>query len=125
MPRKICVTGGCDDLAIAGRSHCPDHWEQRQARIAESKAQAQRGEDAQAHRRLYASAAWKKAAKGFLAKHPLCADCAGLGLVVPASEVDHIDPHKGDRAKFWSRANWQPLCKPCHSRKTAREVFHR
>nr|WP_292832122.1 HNH endonuclease signature motif containing protein [Mesorhizobium sp.] len=20
---------------------------------------------------------------------------------------------------FWDRSNWQPLCKPCHDRKTA------
>jgi 5-methylcytosine-specific restriction enzyme A len=39
--------------------------------------------------------------------------------------VDHITPHKGDRQMFWDRSNWQSLCHRCHSRKTAREVFHR
>ena len=38
-----------------------------------------------------------------------------------AREVDHIEPHKGDDTLFWDQDNWQPLCKPCHSRKTATE----
>jgi 5-methylcytosine-specific restriction protein A len=24
-------------------------------------------------------------------------------------------PHKGDRALFWDRDNWQPLCTSCHN----------
>ncbi|WP_327787027.1 hypothetical protein [Agrobacterium rubi] len=24
-------------------------------------------------------------------------------------------PHRGDKRLFWTRANWQPLCTPCHS----------
>jgi 5-methylcytosine-specific restriction endonuclease McrA len=27
---------------------------------------------------------------------------------------DHIVPHRGDPALFWSEANVQTLCKPCH-----------
>jgi len=38
-----------------------------------------------------------------------------------AGVVDHIVPHKGDADLFWQRTNWQPLCKPCHDRKTATE----
>jgi 5-methylcytosine-specific restriction protein A len=40
---------------------------------------------------------------------------------VAANEVDHIKPHKGDMALFWDSSNWQSLCKPCHSAKTATE----
>lgn len=36
-----------------------------------------------------------------------------------ASVVDHVIPHRGDKALFWDSDNWQPLCKPCHDRKTA------
>ncbi|WP_320109629.1 HNH endonuclease [Rhodopseudomonas sp. P2A-2r] len=40
----------------------------------------------------------------------------------PASVVDHIIPHRGDRARFWDRTNWQPLCTHCHaSRKQSAE----
>jgi 5-methylcytosine-specific restriction protein A len=60
---------------------------------------------------------------GYLARHPLCADPFGVhGVrVVAATEVDHIVPHKGDMTLFWNAANWQGLCKDCHSRKTATE----
>jgi 5-methylcytosine-specific restriction protein A len=33
--------------------------------------------------------------------------------------VDHVIPHKGDRALFWDEANnWQALCARCHALKT-------
>lgn len=53
--------------------------------------------------------AWQKVRLEFLACHPWCAMCGA-----PATVVDHIVPHRGDDALFWSPANWQPLCKSCH-----------
>jgi 5-methylcytosine-specific restriction protein A len=41
--------------------------------------------------------------------------------LVFATEVDHKVPHRGDQDLFWDTSNWQSLCKPCHSAKTARE----
>lgn len=64
---------------------------------------------------------WQKARAGYLNRHPLCAECESIGRVTAATDLDHITPHKGDMARFWDRSNWQGLCKPCHSRKTARE----
>lgn len=64
---------------------------------------------------------WRLARRGFLAAHPLCAQCSAEGVVRAATVVDHIIPHKGDQALFWDRSNWQPLCKAHHDRKTARE----
>lgn len=64
---------------------------------------------------------WQQARAGYLAKHPLCIKCQARGLVVAATDVDHIEPHKGDMAVFWDRSNWQALCGPCHSTKTASE----
>ena len=63
--------------------------------------------------------AWQKARIGYLQHNPLCAECSKKGRVTAATVVDHITPHKGDQQLFWERSNWQPLCKPCHSRKTA------
>jgi hypothetical protein len=71
--------------------------------------------DRKARHQLYGSA-WRKAREGFLRNHPLCVMCAQVGRTVLASVVDHIRPHQGDRALFWDRDNWQPLCKPCHDR---------
>lgn len=57
-------------------------------------------------------AKWDKARREFLAANPQCS-CGA-----PATVVDHIIAHKGDQRLFWSRSNWQPLCRACHGRKT-------
>ncbi len=63
---------------------------------------------------------WQQARIGWLADHPLCVQCEAEGRLRVATEVDHVIPHRGDQALFWTRSNWQSLCKPCHSAKTAR-----
>lgn len=67
------------------------------------------------------TARWRKARDGWLRSHPLCVHCEQQGRVRAANEVDHIQPHKGDIVLFWDNTNWQSLCKPCHSLKTATE----
>ncbi|MBT3142904.1 HNH endonuclease [Ruegeria litorea] len=124
VPRKVCVAAGCDDLALAGLSYCADHERRRKDRLKEKRAKAQTSEAAVTSRALYADQRWVRASKAFLRCNPLCADCAELGAVEVATDVDHITPHKGNRKLFWDRKNWQALCHPCHSRKTAHEVFH-
>lgn len=85
---------------------------------------AQLSEKAQAGRALYKLAAWVNASRAWLRRYPLCADCLDLDVYEAATEVDHKAPHRGDRKLFFDRSNWQSLCKSCHSRKTASEVFH-
>lgn len=50
------------------------------------------------------------------------------GRYTKATVVDHITPHRGDPGLFWDEANWQPMCKQCHDRKTLTEdirpVYH-
>lgn len=71
---------------------------------------------------------WAKAARTFLAGHPLCAMCQAQGWAVAATVVDHIREHRlkqalrsGDKAAiaqaqrlFWDKSNWQGLCKTHH-----------
>lgn len=122
--RKICVAAGCVDLAIDGAAHCEDHDTARRAKVAAARDTAGKSVHAMRHAALYALKAWKHGRLRFLKRNPLCADCAELGGVVEATEVDHIEPHKGNRRLFFLHSNWQALCKSCHSRKTAGEVFH-
>ncbi|WP_435988546.1 HNH endonuclease signature motif containing protein [Sulfitobacter sp. SH24] len=122
--RKVCTAAGCNDLAIEGQANCEDHAARAAAGTAARRARAQQSDHAQAHRQLYKLKGWIAGRLRYLRLNPLCVDCAELGAVEPATEVDHIEPHKGDRARFFDRSNWQALCKSCHSRKTAREVFH-
>jgi 5-methylcytosine-specific restriction endonuclease McrA len=58
---------------------------------------------------------WRKARLEYLAAHPHCRECSTHGITRLATVVDHIIPHRGDKRLFWHRANWQPLCAPCHN----------
>ena len=74
----------------------------------------------QDYQRLY-NYQWSKTRARFLKEHPLCVCCKTQGQITPASEVDHITPHKGNERLFWDADNWQALCISCHSRKTMEE----
>jgi 5-methylcytosine-specific restriction enzyme A len=75
-----------------------------------------------AYRRGY-DRRWQRVRLAFLQTSPLCCDPYGVHGDMPelASEVDHVIPHKGNAKMFWDDANWQALCKSCHSRKTMGE----
>ena len=66
------------------------------------------------------STAWRKMRAHVLAGEPLCRHCVAMGLTVPATEVDHRDNNPANNDPI----NLCPLCKPCHSRKTARDMGH-
>ena len=59
--------------------------------------------------KLYGSK-WRRARRIFLAEHPLCVMCEQEGKTEPATEVDHIERHRGDKQLFWDVENWQGLC---------------
>ena len=81
------------------------------------QSQAWRADKSGANARGY-TYEWQQATKRFLNGHPLCAHCHAKGRVSAATVVDHVVPHRGDESKFWNEQNWQPMCKPCHDRKT-------
>jgi|SRR5690606_5488580 len=111
MPRKLptaCNFPGCPELTY-------DRFCRRHRREVKRGYDKQRGSASQ---RGY-NAQWRKARKRYLTEHPLCVECEKNGRLTPATVVDHIIPHKGDMQLFWDESNWQPLCKPCHDRKTA------
>lgn len=63
---------------------------------------------------------WRKRRRVKLLKDPLCEECKREGRLTLATDVDHVIPHRGDRRLFDDDDNLQSLCKPCHSKKTAR-----
>ena len=74
------------------------------------------GRDADARRTLALNkAAWQKLRAAVLAEEPLCRHCLADGRPAVATDVDHISGDPSDN----TRGNLQPLCHPCHSRKTA------
>lgn len=113
--RKVCTKGGCFELALQGEKYCEEH------RLTdEEKAKDYNKRRGSAAQRGYDNA-WRKARKIFLAKNPFCVRCMLKRLVVPATVVDHIIPHKGNMKLFWDKSNWQALCKACHDKKTITE----
>lgn len=113
LSTRICSHPGCTRLTQSSRCsrHQRDrHTEQRNSDKRRGSA-ASRGYDRR----------WQRARADYLAQHPVCKHCESEGLTVLATVVDHVRPHKGDQALFWSTENWQPLCKACHDRKTATE----
>lgn len=107
---RPCSFPGCRQYAVKGSCYCAEH-------------KRTMNYDGRSRHKLGYTNTWLKARKAFLIAHPLCVECAKLGKTTPATEVDHIIPHKGNKTLFWNEKNWQPLCKSCHSKKTFTETL--
>jgi 5-methylcytosine-specific restriction endonuclease McrA len=85
-PARIC---GCGHAIASGACPCETRRaaERKQRHDAARPSARERGYDTK----------WDRERRAYL-----------------ATIVDHVIPHRGDRKLFWSRSNWQPLCKPCH-----------
>lgn len=119
MPRKAlvpCGHFGCPELVDPKERYCAQH------KVIHKSEERPSASDRGYNRR------WQKASKLFLQAHPLCVRCAAEGRYVKSEVVDHITPHRGDKALFWDMDNWQALCKRCHDLKTLTEdinpVYH-
>lgn len=107
-----CAYPGCNVLLSQGSRYCLKHHKAKQKSSDDRRmSSSERGY----------TGAWQKARRYYLQAHPLCRQHEAQGRIVAASVVDHIKPHKGDKALFWDSSNWQPLCKHCHDSKTAQE----
>lgn len=107
-PPRPCVRPRCPHL-----QPCPVH-SARQRPSSTERRQREPG------KRLYDQRAWRDASRSHLAQHPFCEDCKAEGVVRLATQVDHVIPHKGDVATFWSSPR-RSLCDTHHGRKTRRE----
>jgi len=105
-PPRICK---CGALTPAGARCTCD-------RAADAERKARFDEKRPSSSRRGYNGKWERAKSAWLETHTRCRRCGK-----PATVVDHITPHKGDMALFWDRANWQPLCAPCHNGAKQRE----
>lgn len=108
--KRPCLVNSCKEYAT-NQGYCDNHQDKIKKKDRERGTAHQRGYDAQ----------WAKARDAFLDEHPLCIECHKTRYINPATVVDHIIPHKGDKVLFWDKSNWQPLCETHHNIKTATE----
>jgi 5-methylcytosine-specific restriction protein A len=106
---RICVCGN----RIAGNAVCICRQRAKAEADKRRPSAAARGYDS----------AWSKARSGYLTSHPTCVMVvSGSQCGKPASVLDHVKRHNGNRALFWDKLNWQALCTHCHnSRKQSLE----
>ena len=75
---------------------------------------------AEAYRAWYRTARWRKLRQQQLRQEPLCRMCREAGRVTAATVCDHVEPHRGDEAKFWG-GPFQSLCAAHHDGRKQRE----
>ena len=80
-----------------------------------------RSPEALAWRRMYNNRTWKALRQAHLASEPTCRFCLEVSRVTVGRVVDHIEPHKGDPAKFYDPLNLQTLCVLHHNSSKQRE----
>ena len=111
MPNRaltVCAHPGCAEIVRGGL--CARHERERGQGVRNP-----------AWQRLYNLKAWKVRRLHQLAREPWCAQCLADGVYTPATDADHIVPHRGDVHLFLTGA-LQSLCHRHHSAKTAEEV---
>ncbi|RSM73462.1 HNH endonuclease [Kibdelosporangium aridum] len=104
--RKPCSWPGCEELVAKGR--CPAH---------QSKAERQRGSGTDRG----STARWQRFSEWYLATHPLCVGWPTGPCGAKATQPDHIDGCGRNGPRAYDLTNLRPLCKPCHSRRTAHD----
>lgn len=104
---KPCSHPGCGVLVRDGTGRCPKHprpvWDKRQGapkRVTGRRLQAQRA--------------------ALFARQPLCVECERRGMVVLATQRDHIVPLAEGGTD--DEDNVQGLCRPCHQSKSLAEA---
>jgi 5-methylcytosine-specific restriction protein A len=105
---KPCSYPGCTQLVTTGR--CDEH-PRVDTFVRDAEVQ-----------KLYGRR-WRQRRLAQLAKEPWCADCLRANIYTPATDVHHLQRHNGNIELFMT-SPLESLCHICHSRKTAREVFH-
>jgi 5-methylcytosine-specific restriction protein A len=117
MPHKIkgpCTFPRCNQRSVQkGRCAAHPRKERKEGGVAPHR---------QERNAMYNTPYWKATSLGVLAGEPYCRECGH-----PATCVDHIVPHRGNKELFMCdpETGLQALCDPCHGMKTAREQMER
>lgn len=111
---SLCSYPGCRHPVPRGEKYCDKHKgagtrrEQLQKKERWERRFRKKGSSAA---RGY-GARWRRLRERFLSEHPLCAECLKQGRAVPATDVDHIRPHKGNEDLMWDEGTFRPSATP-------------
>jgi 5-methylcytosine-specific restriction protein A len=111
---KFCKEPSCNARTASRSGYCAEH------ELHNSKKEAQKVYDSNREpwQKWYDLAIWRKRLRPMaLSRTPICSDCNRE----PATEADHIIPHRGNWRLFVTLENITGLCHNCHSKKTAIE----
>ena len=110
---KVCRERTCHQLTTERHGYCPAHIHLLDGWKKVAKVSADdRGYDW----------AWRKLRKRILERDKyLCQVCLALGIVTPATEVDHIVNKAAGGTD--GESNLQGICDPCHQTKTRAEAL--
>lgn len=112
MLARSCSTPRCHRI-VTEAAPCPDHGAKARRREVDDRrgSARERGYDSR----------WERARKTYMQAHPLCVRCELDGRVSAAIVLDHVRPHRGDKALFWDTSNWWGICREHDDSKRARE----
>lgn len=111
MPPRACTRPACGGRVRAGVcDRCGNQRRRSARRLDDTRGSA--------HARGYGRR-WRRIRDSVLHREPLCRACGAEGRTTAAVHVDHIVSKR--RGGTDERSNLQPLCQPCHNRKTAKE----
>jgi 5-methylcytosine-specific restriction protein A len=104
---KHCAQPGC--RAIVTRGRCAAH------------RRSERDRPNVDIRKWYRSPRWRALRAWKLKQQPHCGGREdGIPCGAQTTDIDHIIPHRGNSAMFWSVGNLEAKCHRCHSSKTGR-----
>ena len=105
-PKRPCRFSGCPKLTDSKSGYCEEHRSQMQ-RHYEHFSRGYKSKE------RYGSA-WQKIRNRYIATHPLCEMCLGLGRATVATLVHHVKPLADGGTN--DESNLKSLCVSCHER---------
>ena len=105
-PKRPCRYGGCPNLTDSRTGYCEEHRSLMQRHYEHFS----RGYNQ--HERY--GNGWRKVRDRYIAAHPLCEECLGLGRATMATLVHHVKPIADGGTN--DESNLRSLCASCHEK---------
>ena len=105
-PKRPCRYGGCPNLTDSKSGYCEEHRSLMQRHYEHFS----RGYNQ--HERY--GNGWRKVRDRYIAMHPLCEECLGLGRATMATLVHHVKPIADGGTN--DESNLRSLCASCHEK---------